>query len=77
MSERRMSKVVTKAGGLDQAEIRKETGCGMARVFDCNLSRDATGDLCDLERVRESRSIEVAVAQIQNLRLALKATKRP
>jgi predicted thioredoxin/glutaredoxin len=76
VTERRMPEVMAKAGGLNEAEWWEKLARRVAAVFLAKLTHHATGDLRNLQGVRKSGPIKVAVAQIENLGLSLKAPKR-
>ena len=77
VSEWRMPEVMAKASLLYQAEVGKEFDCGMLLVLGGNLARNAASDLSYFERMGKPGPIEVAITEIQNLRLTLKSPKGP
>lgn len=76
MSEGRMPQVVAKARRLNETEWRNVAMCWVLFIISVKLAGDAASYLRDFERVRKARSIKIAVAEIQNLRLSLQAAER-
>jgi hypothetical protein len=71
MSKRRVAEIVAEACGLDEAEIGQVRPRWVLRILCAQLPRHASGDLGNLQGMRKPCSVEIAVAQIQDLGFAL------
>lgn len=70
------TEIVRATNRMDGAAIGQKGRSRMARKGLLELARDTACDLGDLERVREARAIEVAVAEVEDLGLALESPER-
>jgi hypothetical protein len=62
---------VRRADRLDEGKVRYPlSGCVIGKIL-LQLTRDAASDLRNLDRVSEPVTVKIAVAKIQDLRLAL------
>jgi hypothetical protein len=71
-----MPKVMAKASSLDKAKRGEKRMSRVRLTLAFQLPCDASCDLRDLQRVRETCPVEVAITQVQDLRLPLQPPER-
>ncbi len=76
VAERRVAEIVGEAQGLDQRQGRQIGRRRMVGGIGRQVLDQAASDLSDLKRVRQARAVEIAVAEIENLCLALQPAER-
>lgn len=75
VAEGGMPEIMAEPRGLDEAEGRQKRNGLVTGIGRRKLAHHAAGDLRNLQRVGHSRAIKIAVAQIEDLRLALEPSE--